>query len=72
MLPVYLVSQVLALRKVVKDLVEDGYVSIPWVDLPEHIEMLHAGYEEAADRAYSKFENDTGVDKADRFGVVLY
>lgn len=70
-IPVYLTGQVLVLRKVVADLVRDGFVSIPWAKLDEHIEMLQNGYEEAANRVYRKFETDNSVDKVDRFGVVF-
>jgi len=67
--PVYLSSQVRVLLVVVRDLVQDGYVSIPWDRLEEHKEMLGRGYA-AAMKAFEKRLNppDTG---ADRYGVIL-
>lgn len=67
--PVYLSSQVRVLLVVVRDLVEDGYVSIPWDKLDDHKELLNKGYD-AAMKAFLKRLNppDTG---ADRFGVIL-
>jgi len=67
--PVYLSSQVRVLLVVMRDLVEDGYVSVPWDNLPEHLEMLRQGYREAL-KAFNKRLNppDTGADK---YGVIL-
>ncbi len=71
MAPVYLASQVLVLRRVLEDLVKQGYVTIPWSRLPDHVAMLKDGYEQAANRAYRKFEASEEIEKPDRFGVVF-
>ena len=67
--PIYLASQVRVLLVVVRDLVEDGYVSIPWEQLPEHYAMLHAGYA-AALEAFERRLNPP-LKEGDKYGVIL-
>ena len=46
--PIFLSAQIRCLVMVVNDLVRDGgYLSVPWAYLPDHIAMLHQGYDEA-------------------------
>ena len=74
--PIYLAAQIRCLVMVVNDLVKDGgYVSIPWAYLPDHIAMLHEGYEVAL-IAYQKragfFDEDEPLGDEtppDRYGV---
>lgn len=69
--PVFLSAQLRILLVVVRDLVLDGYVSIPWQRLPDHVAMLHRGYA-AALKSFNKRAGHEAYDgEGDRFGVVL-
>jgi hypothetical protein len=69
--PVFLSAQLRVLVIVVRDLVEAGYVSIPWRNLPDHLDMLHEGYAAAYKAFQSRFSPDEERDEADRFGVII-
>ena len=72
MIPVYLASQIVALRKVLGDLVQQGYVTIPWSKLPEHVAMLKEGYLAAEKRQYKRLQRTEEIEKPDRFGVLIF
>lgn len=71
--PVYLSAQFRCLVMVMRDLVSYGYVTIPWQQLQEHIDMLHEGYaisaRNHAKRMYQ--DDDVTVEKAGKFGVIF-
>ena len=72
--PVWLASQIRCLVVVVNDLIDDGYVSIPWLHLPEHVEMLHDGYKVALQRFMKRTQISDPIfdtEKADKFGVFI-
>lgn len=68
--PVYLSAQIRCLLVVVRDLVGYGYVSIPWNNLPEHLDMLADGYEAAA-KAHQRRMSEPLEEKAGKFGVIF-
>lgn len=57
--PLYLSSQIRCLMVVIRDLVEDGYITIPWQYLPEHFDMLHAGYDESRKKFKRRLSGET-------------
>lgn len=69
--PIYLSSQMRVLLIVVRDLVSEGYVSIPWSRLPDHLAMLHEGYQFALRSFQARYQGDDEIETADRFGVIL-
>ena len=67
--PLYLASQIRCLMIVVRDLVNDGYVSIQWQFLSEHVAMLQAGYDEAAANFRKRLKGETYGGEAGKRGV---
>jgi hypothetical protein len=68
--PLYLSAEIHCLVLVVKLLLKDGYLSIPWKKLPDHIEMLHAGYGQARKRFLARFATKD-EEAGDRYGVTI-
>jgi hypothetical protein len=70
--PVYLSAQFRCLVMVMKDLVAEGYVSIPWHLLGDHIDMLHEGYAIAARNHAKRMQGDDMLmEKPGKFGVIF-
>lgn len=69
--PVFLSSQLRVLLLVVRDLVKEGYVSIPWGRLPDHVAMLQEGYAAALKSFRQRATHQPYDGEGDRFGVVL-
>lgn len=67
--PVYLAAQIRCLMIVVRDLVKDGYVSIQWQGLPDHMAMLHAGYAEAQANFQKRLSGEKYGGEAGKYGV---
>jgi hypothetical protein len=70
--PVFLSAQLRVLLVVVRDLVDAGYVSIPWRNLPDHLDMLHEGYAVALKNFNARYSPDEEREAADRFGVIMH
>lgn len=69
--PVYLAAQMRVLLVVLRDLAAEGYVSIPWGRLPDHVAMLHKGYKAVRKSFDARNSNEPYDGEGDRYGVVL-
>jgi hypothetical protein len=67
----YLAAQIYCLAKVVNDLIDDGYIAIRWRTLPDHVEMLHAGYASAFASLNRRMTSTGGYRSHDKYGVEI-
>lgn len=70
--PLYLASQIRCLVIVINELTEQGYVSIQWRRLDDHVSMLHDGYDVAFDNFTRRTSHEAYGGEDAPHGVILY